>query len=1184
MKKKLFLIGSLIVLLLVGCCSLNNQSILMGNLSLESAKATSTETVLPEEYCMRDEYIIYAQHQDKHGYCWNFAASMAATTTIMKATNEYYDFSELWTGISSHMKSNSYKLGAGGSFTTHNSATEFGGLMLESDLPYQNSYIVSNENAVDFYNFYNQYSSDELADCLEYDSKTCNISRKNVYAIKNHIYNHGSVYMSFYFKQGFIPDGGAYYKVPNQKETNSHHAVSVIGWDDNFVKEVYVDGYDTPIIYKGAWIILNSYTENSGIDGINLLFYDDTNISGVYGYKYSQDTTKELYFYDKIESGYAYETNVVGKYYGDFVATSGTTKQKNIFYDDVDLEYSYIISESANIKSVDVYLDNINVSNLFDININSNTKKFSISKENVPFGNYKILVTYGNNTSTKTYLNNFFVTHGMIREETELGGASDEFGFNKGKDLEYYSHNQANKNFVIYTNQLSGVLTFNNQANSIYTKTPIEITNGVGCNVTYKVTSDSGYELVYNFYFEYCEDVTKQPVYVFYDLDGGTNNPQNFKKELANQDNDLILYAPTKDGYTFAGWYLDYGNGSKKLTSVDDAYYIDWNDIHHMGENPTLNALSYYKSYYNNSNTVFVYAHWEEIEYYDVNVQIIGQGTVEPNKNISISSNDVVVYNFKPSSGWNLYELTINGVKVSNEELKEILNMGLVLENLSQDVDIEATFIEGTQLILNVGENIKTAYIKTVNGGPVYKFYDGDLIASTYFNKYGRNEFVLVVELCDDVDGYTFLLNDIEDYKFVSKGIYTKEFTIYNNFAVQEINIPDAIKKEIVSVNFSYDANSYVLDHYISENKNATSGIKGGGTYTTGQIIYLFIKIPSRTEQYTYSAPLGFEKIDRKLDYGELDKHPGFGNFEMSYYAVISPGMLNSSGGWYRKEIIIDQDNADLGLINVQRIVNTYTIYFKNWDGTTIYYERINYGDIPVYTYSQDGKTINYPTRNSDKKYDYVFVGWNEFFSPVTASKTYTAVYDKIARQYDIVVEQAENGSISPNGNNIITCEDKHTYIFTPNEGYKIKDVKIDGISIGPINYYTFSNVDTSHTISVEFEIIKLNIQTTIDGEGAISSETPLEGINYGEDVELTILSKRGWNLDAVIIDGNKVEVVNNKIMLQEIKSDIKIIIMFEKDSSYLIIFESILVLLIAVCLSITIDNTLKGKKFIRKK
>ena len=55
--------------------------------------AADAADALPSAYCMRDEYIVYAQHQDAHGYCWNFAGTTAAATTIMKATGEYYDFS-----------------------------------------------------------------------------------------------------------------------------------------------------------------------------------------------------------------------------------------------------------------------------------------------------------------------------------------------------------------------------------------------------------------------------------------------------------------------------------------------------------------------------------------------------------------------------------------------------------------------------------------------------------------------------------------------------------------------------------------------------------------------------------------------------------------------------------------------------------------------------------------------------------------------------------------------------------------------------------------------------------------------------------------------------------------------------------------------------------------------------------
>ena len=113
---------------------------------------------LPSAYCMRDDYVVSTQHQDANGYCWNFAATMSAATTLMKATGEYYDFSEAWTGVSYYHHGSSFTLGAGGSISYHTTAMQKSGLMLECDLPYQYSYTISNENVSDHYNFFEKYS------------------------------------------------------------------------------------------------------------------------------------------------------------------------------------------------------------------------------------------------------------------------------------------------------------------------------------------------------------------------------------------------------------------------------------------------------------------------------------------------------------------------------------------------------------------------------------------------------------------------------------------------------------------------------------------------------------------------------------------------------------------------------------------------------------------------------------------------------------------------------------------------------------------------------------------------------------------------------------------------------------------------------------------------------------------
>ena len=54
---------------------------------------------LPSAYYMRDDYMIFAQTQSVQGLCWEYASSMALSTTLMKATGEYIEFSDGWMHI-----------------------------------------------------------------------------------------------------------------------------------------------------------------------------------------------------------------------------------------------------------------------------------------------------------------------------------------------------------------------------------------------------------------------------------------------------------------------------------------------------------------------------------------------------------------------------------------------------------------------------------------------------------------------------------------------------------------------------------------------------------------------------------------------------------------------------------------------------------------------------------------------------------------------------------------------------------------------------------------------------------------------------------------------------------------------------------------------------------------------------
>ncbi|MBL7764828.1 MAG: fibronectin type III domain-containing protein [Chitinophagaceae bacterium] len=60
-------------------------------------------------------------------------------------------------------------------------------------------------------------------------------------------------------------------------------------------------------------------------------------------------------------------------------------------------------------------------------------------------------------------------------------------------------------------------------------------------------------------------------------------------------------------------------------------------------------------------------------------------------------------------------------------------------------------------------------------------------------------------------------------------------------------------------------------------------------------------------------------------------------------------------------------------------------------------------------------------------------------------------------------------GTISFPGSTIVLNGGSFTYFMTPTTGYSVQDVIVDGLSQGPINSYTFSNITTNHSIEVLF-------------------------------------------------------------------------------------------------------------------
>ena len=104
---------------------------------------------------------------------------------------------------------------------------------------------------------------------------------------------------------------------------------------------------------------------------------------------------------------------------------------------------------------------------------------------------------------------------------------------------------------------------------------------------------------------------------------------------------------------------------------------------------------------------------------------------------------------------------------------------------------------------------------------------------------------------------------------------------------------------------------------------------------------------------------------------------------------------------------------------------------------------------------------------------------------------------------YTIKATAGAGGSISPSGNVSVREGRDQTFTITPDKGYAVSNVKIDGKSIGAVKSYTFENVSRTHTIEVIFMKANGNPQASVFVDVATGSYYE-EAVDWAVDNGIT--------------------------------------------------------------------------------
>jgi len=106
------------------------------------------------------------------------------------------------------------------------------------------------------------------------------------------------------------------------------------------------------------------------------------------------------------------------------------------------------------------------------------------------------------------------------------------------------------------------------------------------------------------------------------------------------------------------------------------------------------------------------------------------------------------------------------------------------------------------------------------------------------------------------------------------------------------------------------------------------------------------------------------------------------------------------------------------------------------------------------------------PVRFYQSSNNFIHFGSGE---DVATVRNYYALQVKVDEVRIITATADEHGKIAPTGDVAVPKGESKTFTITPDSGYHIKDVLVDGKSVGAVSTYTFENVVDNHTIHATF-------------------------------------------------------------------------------------------------------------------
>jgi len=208
-----------------------------------------------------------------------------------------------------------------------------------------------------------------------------------------------------------------------------------------------------------------------------------------------------------------------------------------------------------------------------------------------------------------------------------------------------------------------------------------------------------------------------------------------------------------------------------------------------------------------------------------------------------------------------------------------------------------------------------------------------------------------------------------------------------------------------------------------------------------------------------------------------------------------------------------------------------------------MYISNVSYSEGGEWEIRTTKKTWQLPQGSGTKK---IYARYRDRAKNIADASAIT-VYEEPVVVHTINATYKGDGRLEPDG--LVDVEEGNSQVFTfiPDDGYRLDSVLIDeqAIDFNDLTY-TFENVNTSHSIFVEFKEITHRISVT---EGDNGNILPNDVINVpvNQSQQLTVLPDAGYGIDQVLVDGKAVELSDNTYTFESVTEDHTFIVTFEK-------------------------------------